>query len=445
VPRRSLVFTAAVFLVLLAVTVWLRRTPERPEDRPFFTLKALTPDTLTVVFGPDTTVVVPGGKTGWRVVSPVDYPADGLLVETVLKRLEDLEVKTVYPMTDQKLDSYGMRVPRGMLRAAYADGRAPDTLFVGGFTPNGAYDYVRPGSAPEVGLLESRISKSYFLKETREIRETRLLPFSETRVRRFELLGAGDAVRAAAETDGTGRWKVTEPYPGPGDAEEIGEYLKALNHMHIRDFVPGGRARWGETGLENPGLGVRVVLDDGSRLGAYTGAPGPFGDVYARGASDPQVFLVPDRYPSVLERSADAFRRAAAVTFGLAQADSVRVTQGTASVVVDLPPPGPAQSPPPVRDVLGNWLLLRADAFAPARPGELRRMRLAPPAGRLVWWGGGDTLAVVDVGAAGEEHLPVRVAGGRQARKEEILLFPSRRAGPLWSFLRGEAEKAGDR
>jgi hypothetical protein len=440
-PRRSLLTSAVLFLALLAFTVWLRRAPVPPGSAPFFALKARTPDTLTVVFGPDTTVLVPRGETGWQVVRPVDYPADALLVEAAVKRLHDLSVANVYPMTEQKLDSYGMRVPRGMLRAAYADGKRPDTLFVGGFTPNGAYDYVRPGSGPEVGLLDSRITRSYFLKETRELREIRLLPFPETRVRRFELLGPGDAVRAALEKDGAGRWRVTEPFPGPADAKETGEYLTSLNHMHIRDFVPGGRARWREAGLDDPAVGVRVFLEDGSRLGACLGAPGPSGGVYARGLADPQVFLVSDRYPPVLERTADAFRTSSAVSFGLTQADSVRVSAAGTNWLVDLRRRGGDAAA--TRDVLGNWLLLRVDAFAPARPAALRERRLAPPAGRMVWWGSGDTLAVVDVGAAGEEHLPVRVVGGAEARTGEILLFPLDRAGPLWSYLLRETARSG--
>jgi hypothetical protein len=61
----------------------------------------------------------------------------------------------------------------------------------------------------------------------------------------------------------------------------------------------------------------------------------------------------------------------------------------------------------------------------------------------MVWWGSGDTLAVVDVGAAGEEHLPVRVVGGAEARTGEILLFPLDRAGPLWSYLLRETARSG--
>jgi hypothetical protein len=442
-PRKSLLAAGIVFAGLLVLTWWVRRPPVRTEPRPYFTLKARTPDTVMVAYGPDTTVLVPGGETGWQVVAPGDYPADGLLIEAILNRLRELEVKAVYPMTREKLDSYGLRHPRGTIRAAYADGREPDTLILGGFTPDGAFDYVRAGSGSDVALVESRITRSYFLKATRELRETRLLPFRETQARRFELLGPEGAVRAAVEKDDAGRWRVTAPHPGPADAGESGEYLTSLNHMHIRDFVPGNTAAWAVAGLEHPALGVSVTTDDGSRYGAYLGGAGPDGTVYARGPVDPQVFLVPDTYVAVLERSADTFRRTAAVTFGLNQVDSVRVSAGGKDLVVDLGPPAGDEPPSATRDVLGNWLLLRAEGFEPAGDGRLERRGLSPPAGRLVWRGGPDTLAVVDVGVARDGRLPVRVVHGPEKRPEEILLFSSDRAVPLWSYLQRQVAQAG--
>ena len=85
--------------------------------------------------------------------------------------------------------------------------------------------------------------------------------------------------------------------------------------------------------------------------------------------------------------------------------------------------------------VLGRWILLRADDYEAATPSLLRRWGLAPPRGTLVWMGEGDTLAVMDIGEPEGNQLPIRVSGGRDSRIDEILLMPEGRATPLWSYL----------
>ena len=97
--RRSLLGSAALFLVLAVAAWWVLRgeAPEEPER--FFGLARMTPDTLTVVVPPDSTVLVPGGEGGWRLLHPVRDDADPLVVEALLKRLRDLPVDRRFPLT----------------------------------------------------------------------------------------------------------------------------------------------------------------------------------------------------------------------------------------------------------------------------------------------------------------------------------------------------------
>jgi hypothetical protein len=144
---------------------WRSRYRGAPEPESFFALKRRAPDTLLVAYGTDTTVMVPGGRSGWRIIRPVDFPADGVVIEAMLKRLADLPVEERrFPLLPEKMDTYGMRAPRSLIRAAYRDGLAPDTLTVGAFTMNGGYDYVRAGRGDVVALLDARVAHSYFTR-----------------------------------------------------------------------------------------------------------------------------------------------------------------------------------------------------------------------------------------------------------------------------------------
>jgi len=446
--RRPLFWSALGFLLLLAVTWWVVRDREREPAESFFRLRGRNPDTLTVAYGPDTTVVVNRSEREWLIIRPVEYPADPSVVGGMISQLADLEVDRVFPLVPEKMDTYGMRFPRGWIRLAYRGGLPPDTLIVGGFAMGGSYDYLRVGSRSEVGMIRSRITRSYFLKSTLDIRETRLLPFYEPGVVGLELLGPeGDVL---VELRGTrNSWRVVRPFPGPGDPGKIGEYLKSLNHMHIEVFAREGDGPLEPYGLDHPVASARIVLGDGQIFGLGLGTFIPDTDLmHAVTRSQPHVLGVSRKYLAALERPASAFRRAAPVSFGPDHVDSVHVVGGRGERTFR---PGREGDPDLARtldQVLGKWILLRADDYEPATPSLLRRWGLAPPRGTLVWMGEADTLAVVDIGEPDGNRFPIRISGGRDSRIDEILLVSEGRATPLWGYLERTAgvpeSRAGD-
>lgn len=437
--RRPLWTSGVAFLALLAVTWVLLKEKPTAKEEPFFALKRRTPDTLQVTYAGDTTVVAARGEGEWQVISPVDYPADPLVISSMITRLADLQVGQVFPLTPEKMDTYGMRHPRAVIRAAYRDGPSPDTLSIGAFSLGGAYDYVRAGSVKEVALLESRVADGYLLKNTMDIRDTRLMPFYATRAQRLELYEKGQGL-VAAMSENDGSWRITAPYPGPADAKEIGEYLNSVSHMHIQEFVREGPGPLAPFGLDAPVVEARVVTREGDeyvlRLGDHMAG---VDRIYAITAARPHVMAVSDKYLPVLQKSADAFRLRAPVTFGLDDVDSLQVrgSQGNRTFVPG--GEGPVDEAQNLETVLGNWIKLRADEFAAASRARLRSSGLMPPQGTLIWWGGGDTLAVMDMGRTEGELFPIRVSGGERARPDEILLLPEPTAIPLWDYLRRTA------
>ncbi len=443
--RRPLPLAAAVFLVLLVATAFLLRRPAAPPETPFFTLAKRIPDTLSVAYGPDTTVVVAGGRTGWEVIRPVRDAADDIVVSAVLKRLAPLPVEDrIFPLTQEKMDTYGMRHPRVIIRAAYRGDTPPDTLEVGAFTLNGNYDYVRRGTSRTVGLLDARVTRGYLSLSTPEIRFSILLPFEETRADTLELLDAAGRSRIAVVRRPDASWWVERPYPGPADAHRTVEYLQGLNHMHIERFVREKAGPLAPYGLAHPRAGVRVVTSRGDTLLAQVGdpLPGSEGLVYAVTRDRPQLLGVSGKYVPVLETGDDLFRERSPFPFGLASVDSVVIRAGGRSRTLALSDTARRPSRE-IRDVLGNWVGLAADRFAEAGPESLARAGLVGPVGSLVWYGKGDTLAVEEVGPARGDHRAIRLPGGRFARRPEILYVPERRAGPLWGYLAGLAAPGG--
>jgi hypothetical protein len=431
--KRSLLAALVVFAGLLVVTLLVLRREEPAGEPPFFQLERRVPDTLTVVTGRDTTVLVPGTGGTWMLIHPVVYPADGLVVAAMLKRLYPLEVLRTFPLPPEKMDTYGMRFPRGVIRAAYRDGRTPDTLVIGGFTPDADFGYVRPGSREVVGLLEDRVLDPYFLKETIELRDTRLIPFPESRAVAVRLLGPDEEVRVELRREENGGWTFLRPFPGPVDGEKMMEYLKSISHMHIREFVPDPEADVARYGLDPPRAAIRVLVAPGETVGFGVGADVPGTDqIYAKSLSRPEIVEVSNKYLPILLSDGVRLRSANPIPFGLSVVDDVEIQGegGRGSVPV---PPQKGSAPGRTRTILGRWVTLEARTVKEATPAALREWGLRPPAGELIWTSGPDTLARLEVGERGGELRALYVGSGQWARPHEIFLVPEAVIDPLWS------------
>ena len=374
------------------------------------------------------------------MVRPVDYPADGVVVEAMLKRLHPLHVaKRRFPLYPSKLDTYGMRHPRVTIRAAYRGGVPPDTLQVGTFTLNEAYDYVRTGSSDEVALVDARLTKGFLMKTTVEIRQHVLLPFAEDRAVGVRVYGPGGDLRVELIRRDDRSWWVKSPNPGPAGGHEMEEYLSGLNHMLVSEFIREGPGPLAPYGLERPRARVRVTTERGDSVSMALGDPvpraGAVGEnlIYAITGRRPDLLGVSAKYLPVLTRSADTFRDPVPFGFGIDVLDSVRVRYGDAAVT--FVPADTSRMRREDRDILRHWMGLRAGRFSPAEAETLRSAGLAPPRGTLTWFGQGDTLAVEDVGIIRDHRRAIRVGEGKRARPGDVLWIPEAQIDPLWGYL----------
>lgn len=427
---RSILIAALAFAALLALTLAvLRRTGDGPPEA-FFSLARETPDTLTVVYGENRSVLVPGGFNGWTLIEPVRDEADVVVVNGLLNQLRELDVPRTFPLTADKLDAYGMRFPRGMVVAAYADA-PPDSLIVGGFSMGGTQDYVRAGGSDRVGQVSSTIPRSYLLKTPDELRDPRALPFHERRALELTLFGAGGGTTVRVLRGDDGHWQVLEPFAGPGGGRRILDYLRSVSHMHVERFLRESVPDWGPYGLERPRASIRVIADDGRTLQLSLGDPVPDTDLlHARVRDRPQLMAVSNKYLPVLQRGHAAFRDPVVLPFGLADVDTVHVRWGPRSRTFAVG--AESTDPPGFRDALGAWILAEPVDFEPGDTPFRTR-------GEIVWQRAGEPLAVLELGPASGGRIPARVVRGSRNRPGERFWYDVAAVGPLWDHLRTAA------
>jgi hypothetical protein len=432
---KALAASAAAFVVLALIAFWILSRQPAPPPASFFALKQRLPDTLVVIAAQDTTTIVPGGAKGWEVVHPVRYPADQVLVNAIVRQLSDLKVDRRFPLTPQKMDTYGMRFPQGVIRAAYRDGHAADTLTIGTVTFDEKYEYVRNGSQAEVGLLPTRTARGFLLKGTTDLRDTELLAFLENHVTSFSTLDeGGDTLVTLERRERT--WRVVRPYPGPGEDAKVREYLESLSHMHVGTFVQEGQGPLDAYGLVRPRAGVRVRLEDGSLLGLDLGNAVPNTDLlFAHTLARSEVFGVSEKYLPVLQWSADRLRRTALMDFGLKDATTVILEDGGRSFTFPLTDSLSREA----KDLLGNWILIQAERFEPATAGNLREAGFDQTRRAMVWKRGETLLGRVRLGMDSGGDTPLFVAEGEAARPTEILFAHRDNVVPIFNALEQHA------
>ncbi len=120
-----------------------------------------------------------------------------------------------------------------------------------------------------------------------------ILAVDKAKAREIALATAsGETIRLVKEGSA---WKVAAPFAAPADTSAVEAILTSLEKLEADEVVVEQATSLSEFGLEAPSRSVRAVVEGGAApLEIHFGAKSPDGSsVYARTASAPRVYLVP--------------------------------------------------------------------------------------------------------------------------------------------------------
>jgi hypothetical protein len=353
-------------------------------------------------------VVVQGEGDRWRIVAPVNEPADETVIDGLLSFVRALEkVRSLQGLSE--LQTVGLDAPAARLTLGLAGGERL-ALIVGGPNPVRTGVYAAVEGAPLVFLAPARLGaelgKTPYVDE---LRDKVILPIDVAHVRRVEI--ARHDTRLSISRVGERRWRVERPFDGPGDDGIIRDLLWKIGSSRARSVIrrPEQPAAYG---LDRPHARLTVVDDQGvSRTLAVSQAADDARVLYAQVDGVPVVHVTDSELLSDLAIAPPRLRNRQLLVYDPSEVEQITIQYPNDTLVlrrsddrwrVIRPVEGEAvvSTVENILEVLPN---LRYATVESGPAADLRRYGLAPP--RLA----------VTVGLTGGRELPALAVGREES------------------------------
>lgn len=230
----------------------------------------------------------------WRLTAPLNYPANSLLLKTLLDVCARLRPQLVIPVAQAGSPAdFGLSPPQATLR--FHQGDTPLELRIGSRAPVGTQLYVQVAGAGHIAVTDGALLE-FLPRVADDWRDRNLLALASVKFDRVRVrTGARDLT---LQRDATNRlWRITLPTPPKrADTPRIEELLAALRQWPVLQFISDDpRADLETYGLQAPeselafgqGTNDTLVVQFGK---SPTNQPAL---VFARSLATTNIMLVP--------------------------------------------------------------------------------------------------------------------------------------------------------
>jgi hypothetical protein len=304
-------------LVVLAATAGLgaylylvesKRPPqdEKVKEKVFAGFKDARPSVneITIARAADTVKLGKGGG-GWRLLAPLQAPADGGEVDALLSGLETLEVDDVVAASPGDLATYGLATPRTTLTLTREGGAAPLGLLLGNTAPAAGGVYAKLPTAPRVFTVAT-YGVAALDKKPFDLRDRALLHAKRDEVKTLEVTTPRESYALRREPGG--EWAFTRPLATRAGRWPVDGLLGALEGLRMEQVAAEDAADLKPFGLDPPAYRVRLGLNDGTTRVIEIGSAAGEKKHHAREASSRLVAVVPGALVDDLDKGMKELR-----------------------------------------------------------------------------------------------------------------------------------------
>ncbi len=186
----------------------------------------------------------------WRLVEPLDYPADATAVKALVDAVANLDAERTLPVGEVAPSDYGLDAP--VLRVTLVDSHGGRfSLAIGDETPLGSNRAVLRDTGEEIILVPSFFVASLD-KDVDQWRSRDVVDLLEHDLESVEIETAEDRIKAE-QSDG--RWMLREPLADLADPDQMRSLISELNALRVSEFLPED-VDASELGLDPPAFRV---------------------------------------------------------------------------------------------------------------------------------------------------------------------------------------------
>jgi hypothetical protein len=276
----------------------------------------------------DDTVLSKSDSGVWSITAPTALPADQSAVSSLIGSATNLSADRIIDDNVTDLASYGLAPAADEVVFKMKDGKNK-TLLIGDSNPAGNDVYAKLADDTHLYTMASS-SKTGFDKESKDLRDKRLLTFDQEKATRVELNAKKEAIEFGRinQTD----WQILKPKPLRADGFAVEELVRKLKEASMdtslsEEDAKKAIAAWGSA---TPVATVKVTDPGGTQTLEVRKVKGKDSeDFYAKSSVVDGVHKVSKDLGTGVDKGLDDFRNKKVFDFGFSDPTKIDFKDGT--------------------------------------------------------------------------------------------------------------------
>ena len=271
----------------------------------------------------DDTVLSKNDSGVWSITAPKPLPADQSSVGSIVSAVNNLTADRIVDDNVTDLASYGLAPAADEVVFKLAGGKTK-TLLVGDSNPTGNNVYAKLADDSHLYTMSSS-SKTTLDKESKDLRDKRLLTFDQDKATRVELNAKKESVEFGRinQTD----WQILKPKPLRADGFAVEELVRKLKEASMDTAISEDDAKKAASSFASatPVATVKITDPGGTQTIEVRKIKD---DYYAKSSVVEGVHKVPKDLGTGVDKALDDFRNKKLFDFGFSDPTRIDFKDG---------------------------------------------------------------------------------------------------------------------
>ncbi len=287
-------YAAAAVLAAMAAYIFFVERPRGDDpltqNEKAFSFEADAVTSITIEKDDGSPIHVQREGESWKIVSPLEAPADADAVESLVSDVVGLEIEEVIAEEPGDLAAFGLGEPRLSVQVTLKGTASPVRVSLGEKAPDGSIVYGRISGAARIVALptsfETALDKKPF-----DLRDRDVLHVDRDDIQTIRIEGpeGGYAIARRGEQD----WAFTDPLETQAARWSISTLLSSLEGLEMDAVAAEPAGDLDPFGLDTPARRIEVGLKDGHTRTLEIGSKTADGKYHAREVSRDLVAVIP--------------------------------------------------------------------------------------------------------------------------------------------------------